>query len=95
MQINVGTAIDTDGFAFEVWVEYFEDSPTHVYLMYGGSQQGDFPYSQPGNNPLHIVAQRVARGEAKQLAVMSEGEVIDRDDTANMLRDWQTTGRMN
>lgn len=86
-----GHVIDTDDFEIEVWVC---DDPHYVVLRYETSQLGDFPFGEPPNDPVSKTAQRVAEGEAKRLAVfVEEDEVIDHEDTKQMLREWQGDGK--
>ena len=72
---NVGHVIDSDGLSIEVWTE-----EGHVFLWYAGSQVGDFPLGQPGDNEVEQLADRVARGEAKTLACTGDDAVIDTND---------------
>ena len=62
MQKHVGHVVDEDDFELEVWVELLPDGAyEHVYVLYGGSQLGDFPFGHPSqNNELEEAAQMVA-----------------------------------
>ena len=77
-----GHVIDEFGFKIEVWVENEPggDRPSHVFLMFGGSQLGDFAFARPHqSDPVQVEANRVAAGVAKILTVYPD-EVIDPDD---------------
>jgi hypothetical protein len=81
-QKHVGHVIDTDGIELEVWLESDNGVPQHVYVLYGGSPQADFPFAKPRrHSALEVTAQRVAAGEAKTLAVFMDTDVIDEADT--------------
>lgn len=84
-QIFKGHVVDEHGFEIEVWVstEYDSDRPEHVFLMYGGSQTGDFSFDKPNQRDrVAIQANRVAAGEAKRLTIFpDDDQVIDLDDS--------------
>lgn len=84
MQYYKGVVVDEHAFEIEVWVENEpeSDTPSHVFLMYGGSQVGDFPFNQPNKHDLVAdAANRVAAGDAKRLGVFPDA-VIDPYDEA-------------
>lgn len=78
MQTYKGLVVDEQGFEIEVWVDYGpEREISHVFLTYGGSQIGDFPYKQPEKHDLvQIAADHVASGKSKR-EIVDPNAVID------------------
>jgi len=62
MQTLAGHVTEEDGFRIEVWISTLPDGEVeHVFLMYGGSQMGDFPFNQPRqDDELELAAQMIA-----------------------------------
>jgi len=70
-QTLAGHVTDEDDFELEVWTEPEPDGNIdHVYVMYGGSQQTDFPFNQPNKGcEICEAAQMIAEGKAKHLTL--------------------------
>jgi len=62
MQTLAGHVTEEDGFEIEVWISTLpEGQIEHVYLLYSGSQMGDFPFNQPRkDDELEQAAQMIA-----------------------------------
>ena len=78
MQTYKGLVEDEQGFEIEVWVDHGpEREINHVFLIYGGSQIGDFPFSQPDSDDwVQAAANRVAAGLSKR-EIVDPNAVID------------------
>jgi len=70
-QTLAGHVTDEEGFKLEVWTEPGPNgSIDHVHVMFGGTQQTDFPFNQPNNNcELCEAAQKVAEGRSKHVTL--------------------------
>jgi|AntRauTorckE6833_2_1112554.scaffolds.fasta_scaffold56017_2 hypothetical protein len=48
MQKLAGHVVDEDGFELEIWTDQGPDQEiSHVFIMYGGTELGDFPFNSP------------------------------------------------
>lgn len=99
MYKHTGEVVDQFGGEIDVWLNR---ETGHVVLRNNDTQVGDFWLGQPcQEDELQVLADRVARGEAKRLSVMtpSDADQVRRERRAKrqlkQLQAWPGDGRVH
>lgn len=68
-----------------VFVDFVDETPSHVFITEGHRQHADFPYGSPGNHPWEQAAQKLVETESLEVEVSPPEDIVidDSDDFNN------------